>query len=108
MQSAQTVVAARTTELQALDTAPVDAVPGGAALVSQLRGVLQDSLTADQAYVTAANQVASGQCPAGRATYNSQTALIDQITNEKSAFSDAWNGQIASQYGTPTYTQDDI
>lgn len=108
VQSAQTVVSARTTELQALDTAPVDAVPGGAALVSQLRGVLQDSLTADQAYVTAANQVASGQCPAGRATYNAQTSLIDQITNEKSDFTSAWNGQIAPQYGTPTYTQDDI
>jgi hypothetical protein len=108
VQSAQAVVAARTTELQALNTAPVDAVPGGAALLTQLRTVLQDSLTADQAYVTAANQVASGQCPDGKATYNAQKSLIDQITSEKGAFTDAWNGQIAPQYGTPTYTEDDI
>jgi hypothetical protein len=108
VQTAQAVAADRTTELQALDSAPVDAVPGGSTLVAQLRAVLQDSLTADQAYVSAASQVASGQCPAGTSTYNAQTPLIAQITSEKTVFANAWNGQIASKYGTPTYTQDDI
>jgi hypothetical protein len=108
VQSAQAVVADRTTELQALNSAPVDAVPGGSALVAQLQAVLQDSLTADHAYVTAAGQVASGQCPAGISTYNAQKPLIAQITNEKATFSNAWNSQIAPKYGTPTYTQDDI
>jgi hypothetical protein len=108
VQSAQAVVADRTTELQALNSAPVDAVSGGSALVAQLQAVLQDSLTADQAYVTAAGQVAGGQCAAGISTYNAQKPLIAQITNEKTAFTNAWNGQIASAFGTPTYTQDDI
>jgi hypothetical protein len=108
VQNAQTVVDDRTTELQALNSAPVDAVPGGSALVGQLRAVLQDSLTADQAYVTAAGQVASGQCPAGTSTYNGQMSLIAQITSEKTAFANTWNSQIAPQYGTPTYTQNDI
>jgi hypothetical protein len=108
VQSAQAVVADRTTELQALSSAPVDAVPGGSALVAQLQAVLQDSLTADQAYVTAASQVAAGQCPAGISTYNAQKPLIAQITNEKTAFTNDWNGQIAPAYGSPTYTQDDI
>jgi hypothetical protein len=108
VQNAQAVVADRTAELQALNTAPVDAVPGGSALVAQLTTVLQDSLTADQSYVTAAGQVAGGQCPTGRATYGAQKGLITQITNEKGAFASAWNGQIASAYGTPSYTQDDL
>jgi hypothetical protein len=108
VQSAQAVVADRTTELQALSSAPVDAVPGGAALVSQLQAALQDSLTADQAYVTAASQVASGQCSAGTANYNAQTPILNQVTSEKMAFTNAWNTQIATQYGTPTYTQGDI
>ena len=83
-------------------------MPGGLALVAQLRGVLQDSLTADQAYVTAASQVASGQCAAGKSTCNAQIPLIAQITSEKAAFTNSWNGQSSSQYGTPTYTQADI
>jgi hypothetical protein len=108
VQSAQSVADARTTELQALSAAPVDAVPGGAALVALLQAALQDSLSGDQAYVTAAGQVASGQCDAGRATFRSLTGLLDQGANEKAAFTAVWNSQIAPQYGTPTYTQDDI
>ncbi|MEO6533319.1 MAG: hypothetical protein ABIO06_07065 [Pseudolysinimonas sp.] len=108
VQNAQAVVEARTTELQALNSAPVDAVPGGAQLVAQLQAVLQDSLTADIQYVTAAGQVAQGQCAAGKSTYAAQQAFVTQITNEKTALANLWNGQIASQYGTPTYTQDDI
>jgi hypothetical protein len=108
VQNAQAVAADRTTELHALNSAPVDAVPGGAALVSQLQAILQDSLAADQAYVTAAGQVAGGQCDNGKSTYNAEKSLIAQITSEKTAFANAWNSQIAPQYGTPTYTQDDI
>lgn len=108
VQNAHAVVADRTTELQALNSAPVDAVSGGSALVAQLQAVLQDSLTADRAYVTAAGQVAGGQCASGISTYNAQKPLIAQITNEKTAFTNAWNGQIASAFGTPSYTQDDI
>jgi hypothetical protein len=108
VQSAQAVVANRTTELQSLSSAPVDAVPGGMAMVSQLQAALQDSLTADQAYVTAAGQVASGQCAAGKATYDAQAAVLTQGDSEKTTFTNAWNTQIATQYGMPTYTQADI
>jgi hypothetical protein len=108
VQNAQAVVADRTTELQALNSAPVDAVPGGSALVSQLQAALLDSLRADKAYVSAASQVASGQCSAGKSTYNAQGPVLARGTSEKTAFTNAWNRQIASEYGTPTYTQNDI
>lgn len=108
VQNAQAVVDDRTTELQALSSAPVDSIPGGPALLAQLQAVIGDSLQADRQYVTAANQVAGGQCAAGKATYATQKDFITQITNEKTTLANLWNSQIAPQYGTPTYTQDNI
>lgn len=92
--------------LSALETAPVDKVPNGTALVSELRTALSYSLRADQAYLTWATAVNSSGCGSGseaEGTKNSKRA-----GTAKETFVKHWNSQIAGSFNAPKFTRDQL
>lgn len=92
--------------LSALETAPVDKVPQGTTLVSELRTALSYSLRADQAYLTWANAVNSSGCGSGseaEGTKNSKRA-----GPAKEIFVKHWNSLIAGPFSAPTFSREQL
>lgn len=92
--------------LSALETAPVDKVPQGTTLVSELRSALTYSLRADEAYLAWATAVNSSGCGSGSeaaGTKNSKRAGA-----AKEIFVKRWNSQIASQFNAPRFTREKL
>ncbi|QEO08842.1 hypothetical protein [Protaetiibacter larvae] len=108
IEALQRLLQARTDLLAALRTTPVDQVPGGADLLAQLVRALELSELADQQYVDTANQMATGDCAGGRATYRVAIATADQAEAAKQAFVASWNATIPAQFGAPSYSAGDI
>jgi len=101
----QVVAQNRSDLMTALDSAPVDHIPGGDQLVAQLRAALQASYDADEAYA------AWGQAQQSSCSVQPPQAVTD--TNNaagttKNAFCATWNAQIAPVYGVPGFTADQI
>ena len=83
--------------LTALQTAPVDQIPGGTALVDQLHEALALSLQTDQWYAAwARSSTASGCAPLGE---GGGLALSTATGKAKDAFVATWNSRIAPAYG---------
>ncbi|MCL2849420.1 MAG: Hsp70 family protein [Micrococcales bacterium] len=96
--------------LAALDTAPVDKIPNGAQLVTELRAALLASLGADEAYLAWAREMSATGCTVGTASthwadgqhYDEQSGIA------KVRFVTTWNTTVAPVYDVPTFTRDQI
>lgn len=83
--------------LTALQTAPVDLIPQGTALIDQLHEALSLSLQVDQWYAAwARSSTASGCAPLAE---DGGRTLSDRTGKAKEAFVATWNGTIAPTYG---------
>jgi hypothetical protein len=93
----------RQTLLDALATAPVDRVPDGTMLVSELRTALRHSLNADNIYLEWAKAVNDYGCGAGS---KAGAAEEDRKASAaKTVFAEHWNRVIASTYPVPEVTE---
>ena len=96
----------RTQLLSALETAPVDKVPDGTALVSELRLALSYSLRADKAYLAWATAVNNSGCGAGSEAEGTQNSK--RAGPAKETFVKHWNSRIAGSFNAPTFTRDQL
>lgn len=92
--------------LSALETAPVDKVPNGTALVSELRTALSYSLRADQAYLAWATAVNNSGCGSGSETEGTKNSK--RAGTAKETFVKHWNAQISGPFSAPTFTRDQL
>ncbi|MGE5134870.1 MAG: protein kinase domain-containing protein [Gemmatimonadota bacterium] len=91
----------RQAELSQAQTLSVNALSNGAQLKTSLVQALQDSLTADDAYLTWAQQQEASCTPGSQ---SSDAAAADaQAVSSKQAFIGRWN-PVAAQYGLPRET----
>ena len=92
--------------LLAIEAAPVDLVPEGAMLVTELTTALTASYNADVAYLTWAQAVQFNGCGSGSEAdgveYSRQAGLA------KDAFSARWNTVIAPAFGVATVSRDSL
>jgi hypothetical protein len=100
--TAASLVANRRQLIAAVTNAPVDKVPGGARLTSELTAALTASLRADTMYQNAVRSINAGSgapdCDAVVYAMADDEALEPQIGMLKRAFVDDWNGTIAGRY----------
>lgn len=96
----------RTQLLSALDSAPVDQIPNGTSLVTELRTSLQYSLSADNAYLAWAKTVNASGCGAGSEA--SGQAYSKKAGNAKTVFVNHWNSSIAPTYGVATVSRETL
>lgn len=92
--------------LAAAETAPVDQLPDGTLLLTQLHAFVGLSVRADQAFVTWAEAINAYGC--NSASDEAGRNLSDQTGTAKEAFLATWNSRIAPAYGVPTYTRAQI
>jgi len=104
----QSVVTSRQQQIAAVDGAPVTALPGGDALVAQLRQALQVSKQTDELYVTWGQQIAAQDWAGADATVAQWRGPAAQSEQLKQTFVDQWNTTIAPTYGLSTFTADQI
>nr|NLI50718.1 hypothetical protein [Propionibacterium sp.] len=101
-----TVTRNRQTLLAAAETAPVDRLPDGARLTTQLQTFLGLSVRADQEFAAWARTVNALGCGAGSDAEGRR--LSDETGKAKVAFVEMWNSRIVPAYGVPSYTRDTI
>jgi serine/threonine-protein kinase len=96
----QDVVNQRAGEYSQASALPTAALPGGAAMKSELLGALSNSLQADRDYLTWAQQQQTGGCaPAGQSSaYNAAYGASQLANAAKEEFVQAWN-PVAVTYG---------
>jgi serine/threonine protein kinase len=96
------VVGQRRTEVSQASSLSASALPNGAAVKSSLLVALRDSLTADQDYLTWAQQKSSGCKPGNSPNGPYETAIgaDSQAVTAKGSFVGIWN-PVASRYGLP-------
>ncbi len=96
--------------LEALDSTPVDAIPGGAQLASQLRRALELSRDSDQVWVEWAESEQANGCALGNDNplYKKVYNMNLDVALAKDAFVDNWNANITPQYGAPEFTRPQI
>ena len=86
----------------------LSAIVGGERLRDLLDKALAESLSADQSYVRWAYAVQAGSCPNSGAQHRiAGDAASDRAGNAKTVFLAVWN-PVASSYGLPTRTRDEI
>ena len=91
--------------LTALDSTPVDQIPGGDSIVAKLRAALEASRDADRAWAAwGRDQKSYGCSERPQEVVDAQ----DVVNDAKNAFCDAWNTQIAGTYGVKKFTRDQI
>jgi len=91
--------------MAALGSTPVDHIPNGTQLVTQLRAALEASFNADEAFVDWGRaQQSSGCSPEPQKAIDADQAAGDA----KDAFCVTWNTQIAPVYGVPQFTTSQI
>lgn len=90
-----------------LGSLQVNAIPGGQALLADLKQVLQHSITADQDFTGWMQDIQNaGTCPVGTSTDASYRAALRESTlavTAKKQFLALWN-PLASHFGQPTFT----
>ncbi|QMU74568.1 hypothetical protein GXW83_00975 [Streptacidiphilus sp. PB12-B1b] len=95
-------------QLGALD---VSALPGGDQVVSDLKQAWTESIQADQAFASWAQDVQNGSCGSSGADHTSNWDAADddsrQATADKQAFVTVWT-PIAQQYGLTVRTADQL
>ncbi len=96
--------------LEALDSTPVDAIPGGTQLASQLRRALELSRDSDLVWVEWAESEQANGCALGNDNplYKTVYNMNLDVALAKDAFVDNWNTNIAPQYGAPQFTRPQI
>jgi hypothetical protein len=106
----QTVAGQRNNQVRTAESLSVGFLPEGDALHSELISALQDSLQADQGFLSWAQDVQSGGCT-GSAThdqnYSAAMDASDAATADKNAFLRLWN-PIASQQSLTPRSEPDI
>ena len=104
------VTANREELLDALDSAPVDAVPDGAALVSRLRRALQLSRDSDLVWEQWAESENLSGCALGEGNplYAQVTRMNRDVAVAKDTFLDDWNSTIAPAFDLPQFTRSGI
>ena len=103
------IVTNRQELVTALHSTPIDQVPDGARLISELGNALQVSLQADQRYLTVAKQMVASECATGHSSLNEAIALAGTTNALKQSFVDDWNANIAGRYpGAVTLSSDKI
>lgn len=102
------VASERRSEVKAAATASVGALPNGAALLSDLTRALQDSLHADEDYLSWARQWAACSAPPVRTRpYHKGVSASRAATADKKAFLQLWD-PLAARYGMPHWSQGKI
>jgi hypothetical protein len=101
-----TVTRNRQTLLAAAETAPVDRLPNGVQLATQLQTFLALSARADAEFATWARAVNASGCGAGSDAEGRR--LSDETGKAKEAFLTTWNSTIVPAYGVPSYTRETI
>ncbi|MCL2803531.1 MAG: hypothetical protein FWD29_06220 [Micrococcales bacterium] len=96
--------------LDALRSTPVDQIPGGIELVSQLTRALDASLGADLAYLDWAQAKQDSGCApgAGKGDYDRAAGFDTVATEAKKAFVENWNTNIAPRYRVSTFEEPQI
>ncbi len=92
--------------IDAVQSAPVDQIPDGTALVNQLETSLRDSLAADQQYGVWARGIDKAGC--GTGSEDAANAASDKAGIAKNEFVASWNGRIAPAYGVPTIARETL
>ncbi|PIE99670.1 MAG: hypothetical protein CR979_02625, partial [Propionibacterium sp.] len=92
--------------LTALEGAPVDRIPSGNVLISELKAAIQPSLEADIAYGEWARAIDSG-CGDKRISA-AGNAASDRATAAKIKFSKRWNNEIVPAFGVAKISHDQI
>ena len=90
----------------AVSAAPVDQIPGGVVLVSELVSALEASYSADVAYLDWAMSLTPGNCDYSGLELGDAYSSDAQVF--KKAFSKNWNDNIADTYGVPTVSNDTL
>jgi len=103
------VVSQRSGEYSRVAGLPTSALPGGAAVKSQLLTALSRSLTADRDFLTWAQHQQGGGCTPGNQSGGYQAAFSASLQAEaaKQAFVRVWN-PVAARYGIKSSSPDDI
>ncbi|MEA5119131.1 MAG: hypothetical protein VB036_16140 [Propionicimonas sp.] len=104
------VTANRDALLEALRSTPVDALPEGERIVTDLRFVLDLSRATDQAYADWARTEQDNGCTGGRTSpeWAAAQAADDAVDGPKDAFVAYWNSSIAPKYGVRDLANSDI
>lgn len=92
--------------LEAVRAAPVDKVPQGAALVSELGAALSASKKADEAYARWARAIHAQGC--GAASEAEGAAMSAEAGRWKTAFAARWNSVIAPAFGVSAVTREKL
>ena len=100
-----TVTRNRQTLMAAAETAPVDRLPDGPRLATQLHAFLDLSVRADQAFAAWARAVNASGCGASDAE---GVRLSEETGKAKEAFLQTWNSTIVPAYGVPSYSRETI
>jgi hypothetical protein len=108
VQNLRILTQARTDLLAALRSTPVDQVPDGVNILAALTNAIDLSEQADYGYIAAGEQMAAGDCSGGKGTYRNAITIADQAEIAKQTFIEAWNANIAPQFGVRTFTARDI
>jgi pyruvate/2-oxoglutarate dehydrogenase complex dihydrolipoamide acyltransferase (E2) component len=105
----QRVVNRRSAEYDQAKTLKLNAIAGGPRIKADLLAALRNSLDADRAYLTWAQQQMQNGCkPAKKSSaYSAAIAADSQAANSKQAFVRAWN-PVAAKYGLPQKTANSI
>jgi len=101
-----TVTRNRQTLLAAAETAPVDRLPDGAKITTQLQAFLALSVRADQEFAAWARAVNDSGCGAGSDAEGRR--LSDETGTAKVAFLETWNTKVVPAYSVPAYSRDTI
>jgi hypothetical protein len=104
------VLANRQELLDALDSAPVDAVPNGSALVASLRNALRLSHDSDEVWLQWAMAEQANGCADGEDNplYQQVRTMNNSVAAAKSDFLAVWNRDIAPTYGARRFKTSQI
>jgi hypothetical protein len=103
----QGIASNRQSQLASAQNLPVELLPNGGTLKSQLLTALRVSLRADRDYIAWGEDEESGGCGSGYAPAAALNGVNPQATASKEALTGTWN-PIAPQYGYPQYSASQI
>ena len=109
IQKAASLVANRQQLLSALSSTPVDRIPNGSRLVTELTIALTASLQADQTYQTAISDLNSSGCAQATNDMSGATSQGNSIETLKGTFVSDWNSTVVGSYpSTSPFTSKQI
>lgn len=105
----KSVTANREELLKALDSTPVDQIPGGTTLASQLRHAISLSRDSDRVWEQWASENLNGcNNPTASPTYDRVQTMNHQVATAKDTFLNNWNTTIAPTYNVLRFTTSQI